>query len=458
MKKTNTCTLYVSGMHCGACEVLLDKKIAKINGVKNVKASLSDSKVEISYQKGHPPNVQMLNEQFSDLGYSFTDKPIGHAKIGQLEIVRALVVGIVLTVSYVIIDDTKIFARFSLSGESSLPAFVVIGVIASLSTCAALVGGVILSMSKQWNQLYGGKDENKRILPFVLFNLGRLVSFTVLGGLLGVIGSVFQVSLQLTSVLIIGVSVIMVILGLQMLGVSWAKKIKFGFPKILSRYASNEQNFKGKYMPFTIGAMTFFLPCGFTLMAQTVALATGNFFLSALMMLSFALGTLPVLGLLSFSSVKFQKNPVLSGTFNLIVGVSILMFGAFNVNAQLNVLGVSNISDISRNNVASESDVQRAGVEIIGEGANQYQSVYIDAKGFEYFPKNITLKAGILTKLTVNNENVFGCAQSMWLGGLSDKVLVLTGPKSKTEFIPERGRYKISCTMGMVDPIIVTVE
>jgi len=458
MEKTDTCTLYVSGMHCGACEVLLNKKITKLDGVKDVKASLSDSKVEITYQKGRAPKIDYLNKNFADLGYSFSNQPIGQAKFGQLQISQALVVGIIFIIAFLIIEDTKVFARFSLNNESTLPAFFIVGIIASLSSCAALVGGVLLSMSKQWNQLYGGKDEGKRIVPFTLFNIGRLISFTILGGFLGVIGSIFQLSLRLTSVLIIAVSVMMVVLGLQMLGVTWAKKIRFGSPKFLSQYASNEQNFKGKYMPFSIGAMTFFLPCGFTLMAQTVALTTGNFFLSALMMLSFAVGTLPMLGALSFSSVKFQKNTALSGTFNLIVGIFILMFGAINVNAQLNVLGVSNFGDLTRNSSATKSDIQSAGVEIVGVGKDQYQSVHIDAKGFEYFPKNITLKAGILTKLTVNNENVLGCAHAMWLGGLNDQVLYLSGPQSKAEFTPQKGRYKISCTMGMVDPIIVTVE
>jgi len=86
MEKTDTCTLYVSGMHCGACEVLLNKKITKLDGVKDVKASLSDSKVEITYQKGRAPKIDYLNKNFADLGYSFSNQPIGQAKFGQLQI------------------------------------------------------------------------------------------------------------------------------------------------------------------------------------------------------------------------------------------------------------------------------------------------------------------------------------------------------------------------------------
>jgi len=41
---------------------------------------------------------------------------------------------------------------------------------------------------------------------------------------------------------------------------------------------------------------------------------------------------------------------------------------------------------------------------------------------------------------------------------LSDEVLYLSGPESVAEFTPQKGKYKVSCTMGMVDPIIVTVE
>ncbi len=48
---------------------------------------------------------------------------------------------------------------------------------------------MLLSMSKKWNNMYGGKNESKRMLPFVLFNAGRLASFVVLGGVVGAIGA-----------------------------------------------------------------------------------------------------------------------------------------------------------------------------------------------------------------------------------------------------------------------------
>jgi len=459
MSKISNCTYFVSGMHCGSCEVLLQKKISKIKGVSAVEASLQDGSIEITYHKGHKPQIRELNTQFSELGYTFSNEP-SFVTPTQNSWPQAMIFMVLFGIFYLLVEDSDILARFTLDESSSLPAFFGLGVIASLSSCAALVGGVLLAMSKQWNELYGGVDEEKRITPFVLFNVGRLVSFALLGGLLGLIGSFFQLSMQFTSILIIFVSLTMGIVGLQMIGVSWARRIRLGFPRFISKYASDEKNFKGKYMPFVSGALTFFLPCGFTLMAQSIALTTGSFLTSSVMMSAFAIGTLPVLAGISFSSFKFQKNTSFGGTFNLIAGLFILLFGFYNINAQFNVLGLPSMSDVFAKTSSSTSAQggTQLGVAMKGEGENQYQELTMLAKGFDYFPKNITLKSGVPTKLTVLSNNVTGCAQAMWLGGLYDEVIYLNKPRSEAEFTPSKGTYKISCTMGMVPPVMVRVE
>ena len=82
----------------------------------------------------------------------------------------------------------------------------------------------------------------------------------------------------------------------------------------------------------------------------------------------------------------------------------------------------------------------------------------LKAEGFGYSPRAITLKANVPVKLSVTNQNVVGCAQAMYMPGLYDDVIYLDKPISKAEFIPTRtGTFKISCTMGMVQPILVTV-
>ena len=248
----------------------------------------------------------------------------------------------------------------------------------------------------------------------------------------------------------------MLILGLQMAGIGWAKKIHLTTPRFLSRYISNEEHFQGKYMPIVVGVLTFFLPCGFTLMAQSAALAAGNTLMSALMMFSFALGTLPVLWFLGFSSVSLQKSKLFSQTFNLIAGILIVIFGIYNINSQLNVLGIPSVSDITPRETIGV--VQGLGVRLVGIGKNQYQEVTMEARGFEYLPAELTLKAGVPVKLTVKSNGVFGCAAAMYWPGIYDEVIFLDKPVVSAEFIPKNsGTFKVSCSMGMVPPVKVTV-
>lgn len=456
MIKQKTCTLFVSGMHCASCEVLIEKKLAKVEGVRSVKASLKDKKVEVTITD-NSPNIEKMNKALVEHGYFLSKESEDQSPLTFNAIITGLGISIVLFVVYLIVEDANILAGITLDERSGIPAFFTLGVVASLSTCAALVGGLLLSLSKQWNELYGDQDGKKRVIPFAMFNVGRLISYAVLGGILGLIGSFFTVSLQQTAILIILVSILMSVIGLQMVGVSWAKQIRLTVPRFISKYISNEEHFKGKYMPFLTGALTFFIPCGFTLMAQTIALTTGNVLTSSLMMFSFALGTLPVLAALSFSSIKLQNNPVFAGTFNLLVGFFIIAFGVYNINSQFNVLGLPSLSDISLPSQSTSAN-QKTGVQLRTEGGVEFQEVIMEAKGFEYYPKQMTLKAGLPAKVTIKNTNVFGCAQAMYMPGLYDEVIYLTGKETKVEFTPKKpGTYKISCSMGMVPPITVQV-
>ncbi len=456
MSKQKSCTLYVSGMHCAACELVIERKIRKMPGVYSVKASLKDRQVDVTGNV----DVEKLNKEFVELGYSFSQDPVGQTQLNIKNIFIAVIVLILLTVIYLIIEDTKILARFSVNQTSSLPAFFILGIVAGLSSCAALVGGLLLSLSKQWQSLYGGKETNKRFIPFAMFNVGRLVSFAILGAALGFIGSFFTISLSFMSIFVSAVSLIIIILGLQMLGVPFFKRFNFALPRFITGFVSDEKNFSGKYMPFISGALTFFLPCGFTLMAQSIALATGNPINSMLIMTAFALGTLPVLAFLSYSSIKFQTHEVYAQGFNLVVAIFIIVFGVYNFNASLNVLGVASLSDLSFIAKSSNSGSlsSGSGVKTININGKEFQELNLEARGFEYLPKEITLKAGIPVKFIVNNNGAYGCAQAMYLPGLYDKVVYLTEKVTEVEFTPEKkGNYKISCSMGMVPPVSVHV-
>ncbi|BCX14156.1 MAG: hypothetical protein KatS3mg085_688 [Candidatus Dojkabacteria bacterium] len=469
--RVKTCTLFVDGMHCASCEVLLEKKLLKQEGIQAVDASLKGRKVEIRYVGNYQPNIQKLNEEFSELGYKFNTKkikrndlPLFSVKNGELIINHSKLKNffkiVFFFISFLIIffgiENLSLGRYINVDSNSSIAAFFVFGIVASLSSCAALVGGVLLSMIKQWNELYIDSESNfEKASPHILFHSGRLISFGLFGGFLGLLGESISLSNNYFYALItILVSIIMFILALQMIGVEWAQRFRFGTPKAFSKLIADESSFKGKYMPFFIGASTFFLPCGFTLIAQTLALTSGSILQGSLIMISFALGTLPVLMGISYSGVVFNRRPDLTAKFNVVAGLIVIFFAIYNINGQLNVLGLPSLSDIEFFSSEISSNLDAVGINSEG-----IQQISIIAKGFEYIPtSSMTLKAGIPAKFFVDNQGVQGCGAAITATGLFDGFVWLKNGENVIDLgIPKEGKYKLTCSMGMVKPIIINV-
>jgi sulfite exporter TauE/SafE len=132
----------------------------------------------------------------------------------------------------------------------------------------------------------------------------------------------------------------MLILGINLLDTfHWAKKLQLSMPKFISRHAHGVSQLNHTLTPLLVGIATFFLPCGFTQSMQLYALTTGGFLSGGLTMLSFALGTLPVLALISFSSFSIQ-NSKKSGIFFKSAGLIVILFALFNLINALVVIGV----------------------------------------------------------------------------------------------------------------------
>jgi sulfite exporter TauE/SafE/copper chaperone CopZ len=340
-------TYYIKGMHCAACEILIEKKLLEIPGMKSVDASTAKGEAVIEYD-GEKPAIGKLNDIFRKDNYTFSEdrQPIAENTQQQNEILAnsilfGFAIAMVIVAVFLLLDRLGISGLLSISSKSSVITFFGFGIIAGLSSCAALVGGIVLSMSKQWLQMYNKEQSTaKKLEPHLMFNVGRILSYGILGGVLGLIGSRLQISIGFTTTLVIVISFLMIGLGLQMLGVKWFQKFQFSMPRFITRSIANENNFKGKYMPFIMGAATFFLPCGFTITAQTIALLSGNALQGALIMGFFALGTAPILLLIGFSSVTFSKKPHLALTFSKVAGFLVLFFALYNIYNQILVLGL----------------------------------------------------------------------------------------------------------------------
>ncbi|HRI05928.1 MAG TPA: sulfite exporter TauE/SafE family protein [Candidatus Dojkabacteria bacterium] len=475
--KVKTCTYFVEGMHCNSCELLIERSLLKNEQVKSADATLKDGKVEVTFV-GNKITADQLSEQFKDLGYKFSDSRksyVNNSPLIKIENDKLLInqekfnqwIQTIVTVAIVLglftyLQNSGVSKQIVLNQYSSFWSFFLFGLLAGLSSCAALVGGLLLSMSKQWNEVYIEQESKlERLKPFLMFNTGRIISFIILGGFLGVLGGLLGLSIEnatsFTAIVVLVVSVVMLILGLQMLEVKWANKIKIGLPKSITQNITAQEKFKGKFMPFLIGALTFLLPCGFTLIVQGLALTSGSFLQGSFIMLAFVLGTLPILLAISIASVDITRKPKLNAVFTKISGILVVVFAIYNLNAQLNVLGLKSLDDIKINSINKMNDNNNNYAQTDESGT---QTLNLSAKGFKYVAtSSTTLKAGVPTKLIVNNEGIYGCGAYMASRGLITGYVELQPGRNEIDLgEPQAGTYKITCSMGMVPPVTINVQ
>ena len=338
MNNTNlqkTYTFHVNGMHCNACILMTESELQDHPKISSSKSSLKTHSVEICGDFGDMPLASIAEELTGVLkkhSYSLSVEKQGKAK-NWSDFKIAIPIALGFAVLFVVLQKVGLVNLVG-GGNVSYGTAFVIGSIASLSTCMAVVGGLVLSMSATFAK------EGDKMKPQLLFHSGRIVSFFILGGVIGAIGSAFTLNVSATFILSVGIGIVMLVLGINLLDVfHFAKRLQPSMPKFLSKHALGVSKFNHTLTPLLVGIATFFLPCGFTQSMQLYTLTTGNFLKGGLTMLSFALGTLPVLAVISFSSFSIQNNSK-AGIFFKTAGLVVIMFALFNLTNSLVVIGL----------------------------------------------------------------------------------------------------------------------
>lgn len=318
--------------------------------------------------------------------------------------------------------------NFGFGGKITPLTSFVVGLVASVSSCLAIVGGLVLSLSAKV-----AKDDNGSTQkPFVLFHVGRLFGFALLGGVLGMIGQTLGSSLITSSILGLLVSVTMLLLGFNLFGIF--KKNIFTLPDGLFSFFRKVEH--TTWAPILIGIGTFFLPCGFTQSMQVAAFGSGSFISGLLIMFLFALRTLPILALLSFSSVSLAHSKH-APLFFKSAGVVVIAFALFGIMNSFTTLGITLPS--------SSSSAQSGNVSII----DGKQIIDLTAKD-GYSPARSVAKAGMPTILRFTTNGTFDCSSSVRIPSMSlFKSLSLSGQTDIDLGSPKIGILQGSCGMGM---------
>ncbi len=436
-----THTFHVTGLHCKACIFLTESELAEVAGIKSAKTSLKHNTITVTGEFGNKTPHQIaadLTKVLAASGYRLSVEKIKH-NVDWAQFNTALPIAALFIFAFLIISKLQIFSVGS-STEVGLGAAFTIGIIASLSTCMAVVGGLVLSISAN----FAKEGDTKR--PQIYFHIGRLVSFFVLGGVIGMLGSSFQLGALGTLIVGAVIAVVMLILGINLLDVfPKMRRFQVALPGFIQKHIDKLHTLNHTLTPLLIGALTFFLPCGFTQSMQIYSLSTGSFMAGALTMFVFALGTLPVLSLLSFSSLG-SKSALRSGVFFKTAGVVVIFFALYTLNGNITAFrGKPLISFPER-----PQTQQSSGSNIVIE--NGVQVIDLEANG-GYSPEITIAKANMPTLLRISTRNTYDCSASVSIPQLSFRTTLKPNGKTEVE-VPAQPAGKIirgTCSMGMYD-------
>lgn len=327
-----TYKFHVAGTHCASCKILIEDVLGEQSFVRKVEVDLKNETVFIDTdsEKGPDELAELLTSKIKPNGYTLTTEKSEEVKSSDNGAIwKAIPIGLGFLILFFLLQKSGIL-NLGFDGKTTPVTSFIIGLIASVSSCLAIVGGLVLSLSAKISQ-----DNVSDTKTFVLFHTGRIVSFALLGGVLGLIGSAIGINFTFTAILGIIASLVMLGLGLNLVGVFAKNKLTLG-SSIFNFFRKIEHK---TLTPLIIGFATFFLPCGFTQAMQVVALSSGSFISGLLIMLAFALGTLPMLALLSFGSATFS-NSKHAPLFFKSAGVVVIGLGLFALLGGLVALGI----------------------------------------------------------------------------------------------------------------------
>ncbi|MBU1039069.1 sulfite exporter TauE/SafE family protein [Patescibacteria group bacterium] len=318
-------TFHISGMHCAACTLLVKQAAEEVlSGQGQAEVSLSRQVLKLRTDVSIDEAViqEKINQVIRQHGYSLSDKPV-KPMADYSEFKWAIPLSLLVIILFIVLQKLGIVNLIN-SSKVTYGTALTIGLVASLSTCLAVVGGLVLSLSANYAKQGGGRAVH------YWFHVGRLVGFFILGGLIGWLGQSFNLGIKGNLILALVINIVMLLLGFNLLNVfTFTRQWQLRLPVSLGGHL-NKIKAERWTLAALLGALTFFLPCGFTQAMQFYTLSVKDFWQGGLTMLFFALGTLPVLWLLSFSSFNLQAKSW-RGYFFKTAGLVIIVLAVFNL-------------------------------------------------------------------------------------------------------------------------------
>jgi len=454
-EQVSTARIAVDGMTCGNCEQRIEKAVRALAGVRQVTASASLSEVTVRYEADRV-ELGAIHEAIGKAGYQVrgeaaaADPGTQKRPSSVAPIYRFLGLVAVLAAVYLIIRYTVGFTFLpTVSQSMGYGLIFVVGLLTSLH-CIAMCGGIVLSQGirkreeqteRDLEALTGPARFRTRLLPSLLYNGGRVVSYTIIGGLVGALGSLFSLSTALKGAMPVIAGAFMLFLGVRMLGIiPWLSRLTIRLPGSWGEKLSASASRRG---PFVVGLLNGLMPCGPLQTMQVYALGTGSFFAGALSMFLFSLGTVPLLlgfgAISSLLSAKFNRRMLkASGVLVMVLGLVMFTRGMSLFGIGLPVLSTGRGVAVAR----------------LADG---WQEVQTTVESGQYHPFVVQKGVPVRWTIRVKADDLNGCNNPLTIPQYGIRKELFPGD-NLIEFTPEQeGTITYTCWMGMISSTIRVV-
>ncbi len=469
--KRTAARIVVDGMTCSSCEKRVEKALLALAGVYEARTRASLSEVMVYYD---PDLVtrEAIHDGIRAAGYQVRDEapaaPVaaaggssGAARWKANAAYRFLGLLAVVAAVYFMIRSTVGFTFLPTVTQSMGDGLIfVVGLLTSLH-CVAMCGGIVLSQGLKRRVDEGGPTVRdgtvtlpdadspvasplrQRLMPSLQYNAGRVVSYTIIGGIVGGLGSLFSLSTTLKGVMPVIAGAFMLFLGVRMLGVfPWLSRLKVRLPSLGGGRMRTAARGRG---PFVVGLFNGLMPCGPLQTMQVYALGTGSLLAGALSMFLFSLGTVPLLlgfgAISSLLSAKFNRR-MLKASGVLVMALGLVMF-----TRGMSLFGVA-LPALTPKPTASVAMAQVRG---------DHQEVRTTVESGEYHPFIVQKGIPVRWTVSVKAEDLNGCNNPLTVPQYGIRKQLVPGD-NLVEFTPDReGTITYTCWMGMISSSIRVV-
>lgn len=442
----------VGDMHCQGCETTIEQAVAQVSGVRSVKADFIAGTATITFDPARTDPKQIVGAIDSQ-GYQCSPSPIGGpSKLRAFGRLLVALLALAAIVAILILGD-QLAERMHLpqfDRSMSYGLLFLIGFVTGfhcVGMCGAFVVGYTASAA--------ASGKRSVVLSHVLYGVGKTLSYALIGGLFGLLGSFIAFTPEVRGFAAIAAGIFLIVFGLNML--DWFKslrRIRIRIPAFLNRFTySRTQKSKS---PFLIGLLNgLMIACGPLQAMYIMAASTGSFLEGAKLLFIFGLGTLPILfgfgvltSLISAQATRglLKASAFLVMTLGLIMlNRGLIMSGSGYDFRTLAARAAAHLSDFAR---TEETTDPEAGYQVIRMEVNK--------RGFK--PDTFVLTRGVPVQWIIEGKELTYCNHRIIVPSLGLEFDVVKG-RQTIEFTPQQaGVIPWSCWMGMIPGSFIVQE